>query len=364
MQRFFAQYRQVILLTIALVILFWAIYALRSVLIPFFLGIIAAYILFPAVVWVERRLPRRGRWMGGKRISLIVLIYLIILGLLALIGYFSIPAIINSATSLVNSLPGLVPGIVQKIQDLAKLFQQNIPPEISQQVNNYLSNALVALGNALQAALLTGLSYIPGTAALVLGFASLPIFVFYVLKDAERLKQGALAQLPPWMAVQAGDIGSILRDVLGRYIRAQLLMGVIIGTVDFIWLSALGIPYAAALAFLSGTMELVPVLGPWIGGSVGVLVTLATQPHRVIWVLAGYVGVQILEGAVLSPRITGGILRINPAIMVVLVVLGAHLAGVWGVVLIVPVTATLVPIYQYLLKSSREAAAISAIEEQ
>jgi predicted PurR-regulated permease PerM len=363
MQKFFARYHEVILLTIALVLIFWAVYALRSVLVPFFIGLVAAYILYPAVVWTEKKLPRKGRWMGGKRISLIILIYVIALGVLAVIGYFSIPAIINSATSLINDLPGLVPGIVQKIQDLANLFQQNIPPEISLQVNNYLTNVLASVGNALQTALLTGLSYIPGGVSLALGFASLPVFVFYVLKDAESLQRGALSQLPPWMAVRARDITAILQEVLGRYIRAQLLMGIIIGVVDFIWLSALGVPYAAALALLSGTMELVPVLGPWIGGSVGVLVTLATRPDRVVWVIVGYAAVQILEGAVLSPRVTGGILRINPAFMVVLVVLGAYLAGPWGIVLIVPVTATLIPIYQYVVKTSREAGAISAIEE-
>jgi len=313
--------------------------------------------LFPAVLWAERHLPRRGRWMTIKRVSLIVIVYLIALGVLALIGYFTIPAIINSAKSLVDSLPTLIPNIIQRIQDLASAFQKEIPPEISQQVNSYLSNLFATIGSALQSAFLTGLSYIPGTVGLVLGFVSLPIFVFYLMKDAEKLQEGFFSPFPPWLAGHTRNIVSIVQGVLGRYIRAQLLMGVIIGVVDFIWLSVLGIPFAPALALLSGAMELVPVLGPWVGGGVGVIVTLATRPDRIIWVISGYVIVQILEGNLLSPRVTGSIMRIHPAAVLILIVLGAYLAGFWGIVLIVPVTATLVPIYKYLVKITREAGA-------
>ena len=292
---------------------------------------------------------------GLSVFSIVILIYLVVLGVIALIGYLTIPAIINSVTSLINSLPQLVPSIIQKIQDFTKAFQQRIPPAISQQVNSYLANLLGTLGNALQSALLSGVSSIPGSIGLVLGFASLPLFLFYLIVDAEKLQKGFFSPLPPWMAVHTRNIVSILQRVLGRYIRAQLLMGLIIGAVDFTWLMILGIPFAPALAFLSGLMELVPVLGPWIGGAVGVIVTLATNPGKIIWVIVLYVVVQLLEGNLLSPRVQGSIMHIHPAIILILIILGAHFAGFWGIVLIVPVTATLVPLYKYLLRSTKEA---------
>jgi predicted PurR-regulated permease PerM len=357
MAKFMAQYLHIIIFTLALIVIFWAIYILRSVLLPFALGLIIAYILFPAVLWVEKHLPRHSRWMAAKRVSIIVLIYLVVLGILALIGYYTIPAIIDSIKSLINGLPTLVPTVIQKIQNLISAFQKTIPPEAIQQVNSYLSNLFTTIGSALQSTFLTGLSSIPATLGLVLGFVTLPIFVFYLIKDAESLQEGLFSSLPLWLAGHTRNIISILQSVLGRYIRAQLLMGVIIGVVDFIWLSVLGIPFAPALALLSGTMELVPILGPWIGGSIGVIVTLATKPERVVWVIVAYAVVQILEGNVLSPRVTGSIMRIHPAVILILIVLAAHLAGLWGVVLVVPVTATLVPIYKYLLKSTKEAGA-------
>ena len=355
MARFFSQYRHIIIFTIALIVVFWIIYTLRSVLLPFMVGLILAYLLLPGVLWVERHLPGRGRWMRFKRILIIILIYLIVLGVIALVGYLTIPAVISSITSLINSLPQLIPDIIQRVQDFTNSFQQHIPPEISQQVNSYLTGLLGTLGNALQSALFSGLSYIPGTMGLILGFASLPFFLFYLIVDAEKLKEGFYSPLPSWMAEHTRNIVSIIQQVLGKYIRAQLLMGVIIGAVDFTWLMILGIPFAPALAFLSGLMELVPVLGPWIGGIVGVIVTLATNPGKTIWVIALYLVVQLLEGNVLSPRVTGSIMRIHPALILILIILGAHFAGFWGIVLIVPVTATLVPLYKYLLRITKEA---------
>jgi predicted PurR-regulated permease PerM len=102
-------------------------------------------------------------------------------------------------------------------------------------------------------------------------------------------------------------------------------------------------------------MELVPILGPWIGGAVGVIVTLATNQGKIIWVIVLYVVVQLLEGNLLSPRVQGCTMHIHPAIILILIILGAHFAGFWGIVLIIPVTATLVPLYKYLLQSTKEA---------
>jgi predicted PurR-regulated permease PerM len=353
---FWKHYRHIVIFTIILVLFFWVIYALRSVLLPFIVGLILAYLLLPVVIFFENRLPRKGRWMRFKRVSIIVLIYLFVSGIIVLIGYLTIPSIINSVRSLITSLPQLIPTVIQKIQDTTLSFQQRIPPEISQQVNSYLSNLVGTIGQALQSVLLRGIAIIPGSIGLVLGFASLPLFLFYLIMDAEKLTDGFYSPMPRWLAEHTRKIVSIIQGVLGKYIRAQLLIGVIVGIVDFVWLTILGIPFAPALALLSGLMELVPVMGPWIGAIVGVMVTLATNPDKIIWVIALYIVVQLLEGNLLSPRVQGSIMHIHPVIILVLIILGAYFAGIWGIILIIPVTATLVPLYKYLLQSTKDAA--------
>jgi predicted PurR-regulated permease PerM len=117
---------------------------------------------------------------------------------------------------------------------------------------------------------------------------------------------------------------------------------------------ALGIELAPALAVFAGITELIPTIGPWIGGAVGVMVTLAVAPDKVLWVITLYFGVQALENYLLLPRIQGGYLKINPAILIFLLVIGATIAGLWGILLAAPLTATIVAIAKYIIETTRE----------
>ena len=121
----------------------------------------------------------------------------------------------------------------------------------------------------------------------------------------------------------------------------------VVALLSFIGLAALGIKLAPALAAFQGLMEFVPILGPWIGGAVGVIVTLAIAPEKAIWVAVVYLVVQLLENILLVPRIHGTYMRIHPAMILVLLPVGAYIAGLWGIILIVPLTATIVELYKY-----------------
>jgi predicted PurR-regulated permease PerM len=78
---------------------------------------------------------------------------------------------------------------------------------------------------------------------------------------------------------------------------------------------------------------MVPIIGLWIGGAVGVLVTLAVAPDKVIWVILLYLGIQVLENSFLVPRIQGNALDLHPIAVMVVIVIGSHLFGLWGVIL-------------------------------
>jgi predicted PurR-regulated permease PerM len=117
----------------------------------------------------------------------------------------------------------------------------------------------------------------------------------------------------------------------------------------FIGLFILGMSSVApVLAAVAGVTELIPTLGPWIGGAFAVIVTLAIAPEKAIWVVTLFLFVQLLENTLLVPRIQGGYLRIHPAIAIFLLVLGAYIAGFWGILLAVPLAATIVEIYKYV----------------
>jgi predicted PurR-regulated permease PerM len=198
------------------------------------------------------------------------------------------------------------------------------------------------------------LSVLASQVGLILGFAALPVFVFYILKDAESISATFYASLSGWSQEQAKSIAGIINDVLGRYIRTQIILGIIVGSMALVGLEVLRIPYAPALAVWAGLTEMIPVIGPWIGGITGGIVTLATVPDKIVWVAIMYVTIQVTENSLLVPRIAGEILQIHPAFILVLIVVGGHFFGVWGIILVVPVTATLVRLYRYILRASKK----------
>jgi predicted PurR-regulated permease PerM len=300
-------------------------------------------------------LPFKGKWLKTKRISIIVLIFIVILGLVTLFVFYLVTAIVDSFSILITNAPDYIAQGITTIQEWAELLRQQFPLELQHQVDEFILDLGIQLGNALRETFMKGLTFVPSTFGMVLGFISLPIFLFYLLKDSKRFNEGFYSVFPPGMAVHARKLVSIIDHVLGRYIRAQLLLGVVVACLVFIGLKILDIELALALSVFAGLTELIPILGPWLGGIVGVLVALATAPDKAIWVAVVYFAVQQLENIFLVPRIQGGYLHINPAILVVLLVLGAYIAGFWGILLIAPLTATVVEIVKYVTKSVREA---------
>jgi predicted PurR-regulated permease PerM len=147
---------------------------------------------------------------------------------------------------------------------------------------------------------------------------------------------------------------SILRNVIIRYIRGQLLLGFVVGLCAWVLLLSFGIPFALPLAIFSAATELVPMIGPWIGGGLGVLVTLAVDPHKAIWVGIGYVVIQLLENQLLVPKIQGAQMGLHPALVILLSILGAYFAGLLGFVIVLPVTMLVIRLFRYFRDTFNE----------
>jgi len=335
-------------LVLGIIIVFWVLYLLRIAIFPFVLGLVLAYLLLPVISWLEKRFPRQGSWLGFKRVFSILIVFIVLLGLVAAFSYFIVTAVIDASLVLAESAPHFIGQSLYQVQKWLEIVREQFPPEIRQEMDKALLEAGVALGDSIRDAFVKGISFIPRTFSIFLGLAALPLFLFYTLKDSERLKRGLYSGLTPGIAEHIRNITGIIERVLGRYIRAQLMLGLIVAYFCFIGLLILRIPFAPVLAILAGIGELIPTLGPWISGAVVVVVTLAVAPEKVIWVIILFLAIQLVENSLLVPKIQGGYLRIHPAVMIFLLVFGAYVAGFWGLLLAGPLTATGVEIYKYV----------------
>ncbi|MDD5701060.1 MAG: AI-2E family transporter [Dehalococcoidales bacterium] len=354
MTSFLVRFRRIILFCVAIIAIFSILWGLRNLLLPFILGVVLAYLLFPIISWIESKLPRKNHLMGLKRILLIIFIYILILAAIGITGFFTVPVIANSISQFIDDLPQLVPELTQRFQNFIDNLRRSIPPQFQDQVNTYLSNIFGTIGGAVTGALGATFSIITGTFGTILGFAALPVFLFYILKDKEKLTQGFYSGMSAWAAEHTRNIASIIDRTMGGYIRAQIILGLSVGTLDFIGLFILGIPFAPALAFWAALTELIPILGPWLGALAGIIVTLAAAPDKILWVAILYLSVQLLENNLLVPRIQSEYLKIHPAIILILLVIGGEFAGLWGIILIVPVTSAVVRAYRYIMNITRK----------
>lgn len=337
-----------VVLTASLIVIFLLVYALRGALFPFFLGFVLVYLLLPVITWIEKRLPQQGRWLQTKRVSIIILCYAVTFVVLGFFGFLVFSAVSNAFATLIENAPQYLATAVERLQQWTESLRQLFPQEIRERIDYYVQETGKTMLKSIDSSIMNGISLIPTTVGMLLGMASMPLFLFYILKDREKLTHSFYSSLPQRLSKHVRNIMSILENVLGRYIRALLLLGFAVGLLDLIGLLVLQIPFAPVLAIFAGATELIPTLGPWIGATVAVVVTLAVAPQKVIWVAILFLTVQLLEASFLVPRIHAGYMKMHPATVIVLLVLGAYVAGFWGLVLAVPLTASIVEIYKYV----------------
>ncbi len=329
---------------IFLLILYW----LRNVIFPFAIGLILAYLLMPLVTWLEEKLPPRGKWPDFRRVVSVLIAFILLIVIIGGFVYFIVTAVIDATATLLESAPDLLTRSLYQVRVWLQGIIESLPVEIQQEVNEAVSEVGSSIGGYIRDAILGSISTISGAFGLILGFAVLPFFLFYILKDSEKLKNGLNSAMILGAAAHSRNVLKIIERVLGRYIRAQIMLGLIVAYFTFIGLLILAVPYKIALALLAGVCEVIPTLGPWIGGAVAVVVTLAVVPEKALWVAVLFVCVQLVENNLLVPKIQSAYLRIHPAVMIFLLVLGAYVAGFWGLLLIGPLTATLVEIFKYI----------------
>jgi predicted PurR-regulated permease PerM len=359
---FILKNRYLIIFTLSLVILFILAYVFRGALFPFIVGLVVAHLVMPVILRIEKRLPVKDKWLRTKRVSLILGFFILVLIVAGAIGFYVITALIDAATDLFDSAPEFFISAFTEIEEWFESIGREFPTEFKQQLDEFVQDAGVWLGEQTQILFTRTISLIPATIGFIFGLSFLPIFLFYVLKDWEKLGKGFYEGMPDWAEGHMKNVVSIIDNVLVRYFRAQIVLGLIVGTMAFIGLMGLGVEYAGVLAVFAGVTEMIPIVGPWIGGAVAVIVTLATAPDKAIWVAIIFIAIQLLENAFLVAKIQSAYLRIHPAIVIALLAIGAKLAGFWGILLVVPLTATIVEIFRYIRKTA--ASSNAELEQQ
>ena len=339
--------KRMVLVVASVVVVFLLLYIARGALFPFVLGGVFAYVLFPAVKGLERLMPWRNRHPDAARVAAISVIYIIalaiLIGLLALI----IPPAVRQSTHLVQNLPNIYVEARQAIEEYTVRFSKDIPVNVRLMIEEVVADLGEFALSLIQSTLIRTLQAVANTFSFIIGLAIVPVLLFYLLKDGERLVSSSLSIFPKNARVHAREVVRIVNESLGAYIRAQLLLMLFIGLIVFIGLLLLDIDFAILLGLVAGITEAIPIVGPIIGAVPGIIVTLATDPEKILWVLALYLGSQLLENSLLVPRIQGHAVQMHPVVIMGLLIVASETFGVIGVVAAVPVASVAREVFRY-----------------
>lgn len=336
------------LVAIALIFVGWVVWSTRSALGPFVIGGVIAYLLAPLVRLIQRSFPQQGRFGAASRPLSILIAYVIAGGFVLAAGLYLIPPLANETVSFIESIPAYQEDVEREAAGLVREYERRVPATIRTQIETNLG----VIGSQVTAAIRSALGVTIGAVGTVLGFAAalalLPLWIFYVLKDQ---RQGMVWFYQLWPKDWHEDVRNIIGivdKIFSAYIRGQLFLGIVIGILTGLAMWMIGINQALVLGLFAGVFELIPVLGPWLAFLVAALVTVATSPDRLPLVAVAFLVIQQLENTFLVPKVQGDAVRMNPAVIMVLLVIGGSLWGVWGMIIIVPIVAILRDIFVYL----------------
>lgn len=326
------------------------LYFLGSVLFILGLATVIAYVLLPIAKLIERGMPWRTRRPDLARAIAVALIFLA--GILAVVALAIavVPPTITQMQSFAEGFPELIRNARATIEFWLARYTEIVPASVRDQVEDSLAGAGDVVGQAVFGVIQQTLSVVIGSFSFLLGLAVAPVLIFYLMKDSTSIRRSLTAPFPSRLRPHLEDIIAIADRTLGGYIRGQLFLGVIVGTIVAVGLLLLDVPFAVLLGVVAGITELIPIIGPWIGGAVGVLVTLATEPDKVLWVLLLYLVVQLLENTLLVPRIQASTLNMHPVGVILTITIGSQFFGLWGVILGPPVVALAKDVAVYLVQ--------------
>ena len=357
MKQFFSKHWQLIVFIVGLIFVCWLIWILRSVLLPFIVGLILAYLLLPVIRWVEKHLLKpneKPKIKQLKRIAIVLIIYLLSLIIIGLVVFYIITIASKAVGNLVQNAQQTLPNGMATITNWLKSLKILSNPTIQQNIDAYITKAGAALPGILSSFLTTGVKIIQSSTSLILGFIIMPIFIFFLLKDWDNLRDKFYAGLPQWARIHTKNFFSILQTSIIHYIRGSLILALIVAILTYIYLTILRIDFALPLAVFIGITEMVPLIGPWLGGALAVIVTLATAPGKAIWVVIGYLVILQIENQLIGPKIRGSQMEIHPAFLIILTVLGAYFAGILGLIIVLPLAMVVIKTFKYLRDSVRD----------
>ena len=346
-----------VLFTIGALLTLYVLYLLRAVVVQVIMAVIISAGMTPLV---DRLAPpdsadpagAKGRRLVPRPLAVLG-VYASLIGMLVALGAVIIPPAATQVRDLGRAAPryleqfqSWVAGLSDRYPIIPPGLAESIPGQLQAgvgQLRGVLDQALVAVGLLLEA--LQG----------VLSFVFILFLALYITSDSARIRRYFLSFLAPERRRQAERVGDHIGDRLGGWVRGQIALSAIIGSITLAGLAVIGVPYAVLLALIAAVGEAVPMVGPIISAVPAVIVAFFVSPLHGFLTLGFYVLVQQVENAVVVPKVMERAVALHPLAVMLALLIGGELYGVSGAILSVPVAAAISVVVNEVRRERNEA---------
>jgi predicted PurR-regulated permease PerM len=312
----------------------YALYRVRAVLLLVFVAAFFAVGLDPAVRWLERKGIRRS-WS----VAIILLALLLVLG-----GFIAavIPPLVDQIANFATNLPDYVDDLSDRYPRIEEFVEEN----------DVESNLRDAVGGA-PSAISGSFGTVLGFAGTILGrlFSTLTVIVLmiYFLSSLSSVHAGTLKLVPASKRERFRELLDPILEKIGQYIAGNVAISVIAGVLSFIFFAIAGVPYPVALALWVAIADLLPLVGATVGAVPAVLVAFFASVPLGIATLIFFLIYQQLENYVVAPRVMKQAVDVSPAAVLLAALIGGSLLGFFGALVAIPAAAALKLITQEVI---------------
>lgn len=320
---------------------YWLMTSVRSVFSAVFLSFLIAYLLDPVIDWMEER--GVGRPLG------IVVVLLVGLGFTVGFVLFLYPTIAEQVRTIGKKFPTLLSTIeTQTLPWIERTFEYEVPATVSEALEKYSQSIADALPSILERLSTWGQGILSSTGAIVaslLNLVLIPVFVFYFLRDFDRIRVGVIEYIPPHRRDFVLERARKMDSVVGDWVRGQMQVAVTLAVLYAIglglafYLSGIDTQAGIAIGVLGGLLNFIPYFGVAIGLILALLMVLINWSGfgPLLGVGLVFFIVQSLEGYLITPKVVGDKVGLRPVTVIIVLLIGGELFGLLGMLLAIPI---------------------------
>ena len=320
------QVAKAVLVAAAVIGAIYLAYLVRDVVVLIMVAVLFALAIAPAVDALHnRRVPRPAA---------ILLVYLAIGASIFGIGLLVVPPLVDGIDEVASDLPGYV----DDLRENSTFEEFDDRYDITSEVTNQVEQLPDRLGDA--AGTLRDVTV--GVFASFIQLFAILVIAFFLLMDGRRALRFGLAQLAPDRARRVEAVAQEISNAISGYVFGNFVISVLAGTVTYVTLSLLDVPFALPLAILFAFFDLVPLVGATIGGIlVAIVVAFTNFPVAlIVWAIVLLIYQQV-ENHLIQPLVYGKAVALHPLYVIVAILIGASLLGILGALIAIPAAAAI-----------------------